>query len=492
VTQSVDLRRLARESGWLLAGQIAVVLVGLLGVRLLVSALPPAVYGDVNLIVGLVSLVGTLGGTIFTLGANRFYYEFQREGRQREFMSVVWTGATLASLIGAAILAVAFTLRGRADPLLVGAMFFFSIAGLGGRIAQTVLNLRRRRRVFAVLSTLNAGLAPLAAAAVAYTLSLELSSVIWAYGAGTAAVSMLMIWALYRSGDFAISALGPRQKALLKKLLWFGAPGLVYAVCAWVLSFGDRYVLRYFADSTQVALYSVAYQAGTYPITFFSALFATLVGPLIMQAFAPEEHRVPNIGLYCGVYIAFSVPIIGATLMFPNLFLRVLTADPTYAEAARVIPFSGVALAFSGFGSVGAYVLHLRQRLALAALFGILGATVNMSLNWLLIPRYGYMGAAIATVVGYLAETVLMITYTRRLFRWRIDWRWPAIGVVSAAVAGIIVQAGRLITSSGSGYLLAWGIAYATVCLAIMAGLVRMGGPRLRPQMSISSAEVGW
>ena len=51
------------------------------------------------------------------------------------------------------------------------------------------------------------------------------------------------------------------------------------------------------------------------------------------------------------------------------------------------------------------------------------GAAVNIGLNVLLIPRYGMVGAAIATLVAYVALLLGMTLYSQRVYPVPYQWR---------------------------------------------------------------------
>jgi O-antigen/teichoic acid export membrane protein len=72
-------------------------------------------------------------------------------------------------------------------------------------------------------------------------------------------------------------------------------------------------------------------------------------------------------------------------------------------------------------------------------------AVVNIALNAILIPRYGMMGAAIATVVAYTAMFVGMTWQAQSVFPVRYQWRRVVtlVGVsVGLTVVGKLTHVG--------------------------------------------------
>jgi O-antigen/teichoic acid export membrane protein len=69
-------------------------------------------------------------------------------------------------------------------------------------------------------------------------------------------------------------------------------------------------------------------------------------------------------------------------------------------------------------------------------------AALNVVLNVLLIPPYGMMGAAIATVAAYSLMFLLMAVYAQRIYNTPYQWRRVTIALV-AAIALLVV--GKLV-----------------------------------------------
>src|SRR5262249_1342810 len=65
----------------------------------------------------------------------------------------------------------------------------------------------------------------------------------------------------------------------------------------------------------------------------------------------------------------------------------------------------------------------------------VTAATVNVALNFLLIPKYGMMGAAWATLIGFLVQMVLTLTLSLRVFY--VPYRYGRLCAVAGGALGI-------------------------------------------------------
>ena len=129
--------------------------------------------------------------------------------------------------------------------------------------------------------------------------------------------------------------------------------------------------------------------------------------------------------------------------------VRLITTEPFYPAQNVVAP-----LAF-GVAAFGAYVVvqigtgRARQTRSNWLVSGA-AAIVNLTLNFALIPSYGRMGAAIATVVAYTLLFLGMAWRAQRVFP--VPYQWRRVATLAVAAVGLTAarQAPRRPARSGS------------------------------------------
>ena len=92
-----------------------------------------------------------------------------------------------------------------------------------------------------------------------------------------------------------------------------------------------------------------------------------------------------------------------------------------------------------------------------------LAALVNVALNLALIPRYGMIGAAIATVAAYATMAVGMAWWSQRIYP--VPYQWRRVGTAALAAVGL-AACGKLV---GGGLPVAFAliVAYPLALLAL-------------------------
>ena len=121
-----------------------------------------------------------------------------------------------------------------------------------------------------------------------------------------------------------------------------------------------------------------------------------------------------------------------------------IMATPEFHDAYKVIPL--VALSYVVFGcytivSVGIYLESKTKFLAI-----IIGgaALINLALNFLLIPEYGMMGAAVATLISYVLTPIAAYLVSRRLYAVKYEWgRILKMATVAAVLYGTTILVDR-------------------------------------------------
>ena len=155
-------------------------------------------------------------------------------------------------------------------------------------------------------------------------------------------------------------------------------------------------------------------------------------------------------------------------------------AAPAFAESSRVVgPLAFSAVAFAAYIVVAIGVGRAKRTQFNWVVTGA-AAVVNIALNLLLIPPYGMMGAAVATVAAYSTMFVGMVWWSQRIYPVPYQWR----RVVTAAAAGLALVAVGKLADAGLAVALPLALVYPLVLLPLgfyLPAERRAIGRRLRP-----------
>jgi PST family polysaccharide transporter len=185
-------------------------------------------------------------------------------------------------------------------------------------------------------------------------------------------------------------------------------------------------------DQVMLTMMSGTFEAGTYGAAarlsevwaFLPALIATSATPSIIQCkkLNPALY-LDRIGRLMSILTALAYGLIAATIA-TGWWLVPTVLGPQYAGSTPIlgVHILGAVGIFQGAASAIYYVNEKLTKI-FALNLGMV-AIANVALNFLLIPRLGGMGAAIATVISYTVVTVatnLCFKQTRPLFKLQMD-----------------------------------------------------------------------
>ena len=114
--------------------------------------------------------------------------------------------------------------------------------------------------------------------------------------------------------------------------------------------------------------------------------------------------------------------------------------------------------------------LEIRGRTRTMLGYVLICAATNVVVNLYFIPRYGYLGAAVTTLISFLLYPVLVYFGTRGDIAWRIPWRsMGKTGLAAFFSAGCLYTLKRVITLNSAMLLLIIG---AMALVPIYGGLL--------------------
>jgi O-antigen/teichoic acid export membrane protein len=271
---------------------------------------------------------------------------------------------------------------------------------------------------------------------------------------------------------------GPAARELSEKFFRYGLPLTVTSLATVAVDVADRFMIGWMLGLTHVAPYSVAYDLVQQSIGMLLGVMFLAAFPVIVRRLKDNGDVAVRIHLQqlASAYFAIGIPAATGLAVLADDIAAVVFGDALANDAASVVPWLSCAILI---GSLKSYFLDIpfQLRHATASLgYVALGmVAVNIAANLLLIPRFGILGCAWATVAAFLSGSLASWYYGRRL----LLLPWPATDLIKAGFGSLIMAAGlgyvSLPPSPGSLMLkvLVGGTVYA-----ILATVLNIGGLR--------------
>ena len=207
--------------------------------------------------------------------------------------------------------------------------------------------------------------------------------------------------------------------AIIKKLLKFGLPFVPAGIAYWIFSLSDRFMLARLSTLEQLGLYTVAIKI-TMGVKFLDRIFGRAWSPHAYRLYrSSDRHREIFGQVLVYVLTCFSFAAISLMVFGPEI-LRIFTTPKYYAAAYAIYPLS-LSLVANGLNQVTMLGINLSEKTQYISYCAWLAAIVNLGLNFLFIPKYGMMGAAIATMISYFLLTLSYGLISQRLYPIKLD-----------------------------------------------------------------------
>jgi O-antigen/teichoic acid export membrane protein len=272
-------------------------------------------------------------------------------------------------------------------------------------------NLRARRMAARYSGAAIARLAVLVVASVYLLASrhLQIEGVFLGRLIGDAAGIAVLAWSCIGNIRMKFSA------KLLKPMIWFGLP-LIWSVLTVMLQdAAGRYFLNRYSSLDQVGLLGSAIKIGAAFQVLITAPFGVAWGGLLFQIVKQKEAKAIYSKIFSYVFVLASGTALLLTIFAPTLF-RIFTS-PAYYSAISVLPLILLVRAANVIEQPAATGIYLAGRTDLFAYIYSAALCVNVLLLFLLVPRYGIMGAGWAWLIGSAVNPILMFALGQRFYR---------------------------------------------------------------------------
>jgi O-antigen/teichoic acid export membrane protein len=206
-----------------------------------------------------------------------------------------------------------------------------------------------------------------------------------------------------------------------------------------VTNFSDRFFLVKLSGTLEVGLYSIGVRVASAIVLLLTAF------RLAWPAFAysiEDDREASRTYSFVLTYVVFVCCWLALALgLLAPWILRLITTEPFYAAQNVVAPLAFGVAAFGGYVVVQIGTGRARRTRANWIVTGA-AAALNVALNLALIPPYGRMGAAIATVTSYTFLFVAMAWRAHAVFP--VSYQWRRVTTVAVAAVGLTV-AGKVL-----------------------------------------------
>lgn len=382
--------------------------------------LSPTDYGVIELLTLAVDFVGLVFGLRISPAIFRYYSQYEGRERNQVITSALYIVAGF-SMIGVGLLVglsnhiamVVFK-----DPAQAGNLMLFALTLLGQSFVEIpMIGLKAAQKpvLFVSFSLCKVLIQLSLNIYFVVLLNMKVEGVIYSSLISTALMSIILCSYTFYTRGMILSY----HKA--GELITFSIPLVLTDMLSFYLTFGDRYFLRLYSGLAEVGIYSLAYK--------FGFLLSFLVISPFGSIWDSEKYVIAKTKDYQTkfqeVFVLYGLALTSMGILI-SVYIKdliAIMAAPEFFTAYRVVPIvlaAYVVNAWAGFTNLGIYLSNKTVEI----FYGTILAVAVVSAGYLLlIPRFGGMGAAVATLLAFAARTIWVYFRSKRLFNMGLKWR---------------------------------------------------------------------
>lgn len=361
-------------------------------------------YGRVGLIVSIEVLVANISLMGLDRVVLRFYSNDEYHGKLLKSIFAIWASFAWIPLVAASVLYfIGFkTLFG--IPL-VPHLFLLSVIVAIYNLNFLCVCIGRAKRDLSIFLRFRLSYMILKFICVLFLAKLVGHSFSYVLGIGLSAFIMLLFIVPFLKKI----SIGQVDKVVVGQLLIFGWPFVLHLISGNILSYFSRFFLEFYNSTKDVGIFTFAFTLGSSLYVAYAVL-STYFEPRI-YSYADDKLRGEKwLFFYTNACIALS-SVGGVLLLFlypyltPHLNTDFYRALPTISMLMGTILLTPLYLQ-------GNYRLTSHKKTGYIAAASFISAFLSIGLNFLLIPRYGIWGAAMAMYISnfFLCAFILIIS----------------------------------------------------------------------------------
>ena len=414
--------------------------VGFLMIPLYTRALTPADYGILELLNLASYIISIILGMGISTAVYRFYFQYGEEERKSVISSALLFMAAISvvSIMALCVFAhniSALMFKGVSYAYYLRLILISTLFDIIAVVPSAYIRILRKSFFFSIISIVGLVIALILNIYLIIYCKMGVRGVLWSGIVASFFMTTAYLYYTLRTIKFRISFVK------IKQMLKYGYPLIPEAIFIFILHFSNRYFLQHFLSLKEVGIFSLGYK------------FSIILPFLINQPFAliwsnykfeivgkPNADRIySRIGTY---YFLINITF----FLFLSIFIKEIIyflSSSAFHSAYSVVPIITLGFVFWGLGTTFDMGILLKNKTYLKAVVGGLAAITSLALNYLLIPRFGILGASIASFCSFSVLGFISIVVSNKLYY--IPFEWSRIIKISAA-AIVVYALSTLIT----------------------------------------------
>jgi O-antigen/teichoic acid export membrane protein len=287
-------------------------------------------------------------------------------------------------------------------------------------------------------------------------------SVPWTAGVLALAYALSALFALYQLRKIIKNLTG---KVAYKPREWllFSMPLFLSGMLGYIITWTDNFFIGKILTSTELGVYSVAFSLAMF-LTFFQKAFGKIFQPMIAQEYGEKDiSEIQFIYKKSAAWIfSLSFPVYLIFLLYSKHIIKIIYG-PEFVSGYFPLAIIATGLIISIATGFGNHILILYKKTKTLLIMYIFFSSLNIILNYLLLPKLGIIGAAIASAISMSLMNLVTYSMVRKILGPQIDWPYYAKFILSGIFSIMVALVVLRLSSNTLIKLISSGLIYGSV-----------------------------
>lgn len=382
----------------------------------LTRVMSDSVYGQVNLLYGIIPFANVVLTMGLATGYFRYAAKCQTLGDKRQLFTTTWGAVTLMALLFGGVMAFcngSLAEVMRLAPECIATMTALIVVDNIAAIPLAALR-EQGRAVYYTVVNVTGVVVNVTCCILLYTYIPDATeNPLWVLVANLIASTVSLILLLPNAFKWLSTAFSSK---LLRSIFTYSIPLMMAGIMGVSGDFIDRQLIYFMLPEdiaeAQLGIYTAVAKIAAL-LMIFRQIYALGAEPFFLQGFSKEDFRAANAAA-TKYFIVAGIAIYLVLSLFSREFAYIVGSD--FRSGMGVLPLLLLANLFAGILVNLSFWYKAADKTRIAIYITGLGVVVTLAINLALIPSMGYHGAALARVVSMLLMVAVSYYLCQKYF----------------------------------------------------------------------------
>ncbi|MGI1678189.1 MAG: oligosaccharide flippase family protein [Cellvibrionaceae bacterium] len=231
------------------------------------------------------------------------------------------------------------------------------------------------------------------------------------------------------------------DKTVMTTLIAFAIPMMGFEIANMVHAFIDRFFIEIFLSKKDLGLYSAPYNMATIINSVVLGGITTAIVPVYLKTWSSEGKKATEslLSTITSLFLLFLPAVIAGLYCVGEPLIGFLATDE-YKQYAFLLPIIASGVFLHGANVIFAAGLQINKNSKKMLQYVVESMLINTALNFIFIPIFGIVAAAVITLISYLWMSLRYYRAGSKIISIQLNWSLFARAIAYASIMIIVTM----------------------------------------------------